>query len=99
MTSAGWKTIVYDSEHAARSACGHDYRHIRQENDMGTKAGKGTHGGAGKTPMTSERASAIQSHAAKTAGTVERHTFASRAMRAAAHNVEAGVVPAPSRKN
>lgn len=66
---------------------------------MGTKAvGKGTRGAVGKTPMTPERASAIQSRTAKTSGTVKANSFAARAMGGAARNVTAGIVPAPSGK-
>jgi hypothetical protein len=48
-----------------------------------TKAGTGK-AAAGKTPMTQERASAIQSRTMKDSGTVSKGDFAARAARAAA---------------
>lgn len=54
-----------------------------------TKAGIGKTA-AGKTPMTQERASAIQSRTMKDRGTVSKDDFAARAARAAAQNGKAG---------
>lgn len=54
-----------------------------------TKAGVGN-AAAGKTPMTQDRASVIQSRAMKDKGTVSKNDFAARAARAAARNVKAG---------
>ncbi|WP_194727214.1 hypothetical protein [Noviherbaspirillum malthae] len=48
--------------------------------------------------MTPTRASAIQSRAMKTAGTVQAGSFPARAQRAAAINVNNGVVSANSSK-
>ncbi len=45
---------------------------------------------AGKTPMTQDRASAIQSRTMKNTGTVSKHDFAARAARAAARNGKGG---------
>lgn len=45
---------------------------------------------AGKTPMTQDRASAIQSRTMKGKGTVAKDDFAARAARAAARNGKAG---------
>lgn len=45
---------------------------------------------AGKTPMTQERASAIQSRTMKDKGTVSKDDFAARAARAATRNGKAG---------
>ncbi len=62
-------------------------------------AGKGSgKGGTGKGAMTPTRASAIQSRAMKTAGTVQAGSFPARAQRAAAINVNNGVVSANSSK-
>lgn len=52
-----------------------------------TKAGAGK--GAGRTPMTQERASAIQSRTMKTKGTVSKSDFAARAARSADRNSKA----------
>jgi hypothetical protein len=54
-----------------------------------TKAGLGK-AAAGKTPMTQDRASAIQSRTMKDKGTVSKDDFAARAARAAARNSKAG---------
>lgn len=53
-----------------------------------TKAGIGK-AAAGKTPMTQERASVIQSRTMKDKGTVSKDDFAARAARAAARNGKA----------
>lgn len=45
---------------------------------------------AGKTPMTQDRASAIQSRTMKDKRTVSKDDFAARALRAAARNGKAG---------
>lgn len=45
---------------------------------------------AGKTPMTQDRASAIQRRTMKDKGTVSKDDFAARAARAAAQNGKAG---------
>lgn len=59
-------------------------------------AGKsGGKSAAGKVAMTPARAAAIQSHAAKTTGSIQKGSFAARTQSAAATNVNAGVVPAP----
>lgn len=55
-----------------------------------TKAGIGKHA-PGKTPMTQDRASDIQSRTMKDKGTVSKDDFAARAARAAARNGKAGV--------
>lgn len=54
-----------------------------------TKTGVGK-AAAGKTPMTQERASVIQSRTMKNKGTVSKDDFAARAARAAARNGKAG---------
>lgn len=54
-----------------------------------TKAGAGKTG-TGKTPMTQDRASAIQSRTMKDKGMVSKDDFAARAARAAARNDKAG---------
>jgi hypothetical protein len=54
-----------------------------------TKTGVGK-AAAGKTPMTQDRASAIQSRTMKDKGTVSKDDFAARAARAAARNSKAG---------
>lgn len=62
-------------------------------------AGKsGGNGKGGKTAMTPARAAAIQSHAAKTSGPVQKGSFPARAQAAAAINVNTGVVPAVGSK-
>lgn len=48
---------------------------------------------AGKVAMTPARASAIQSQAMKTAGTVKTGSFAARAQAGADRNVNVGIVP------
>jgi len=57
-----------------------------------TKATKADAGraAAGRTPMTQDRASAIQSRTMKDRGTVSSDDFAARAARAAAHNSRPG---------
>jgi len=54
-----------------------------------TKTGEGK-AVARKTPMTHDRASAIQSRTMKDKGTVSKDDFAARAARAAARNGKAG---------
>lgn len=54
-----------------------------------TKAGVGK-AAAGKTRMTQDRASAIQSQTMKYKGTVSKDDFAARAARAATRNGKAG---------
>lgn len=54
-----------------------------------TKAGA-SKAPAGKTPMTLDRASAIQSRTMKDKGIVSKNDFAARAQRAAARNLKAG---------
>lgn len=54
-----------------------------------TKAAVGK-AAAGKTQMTQERASAIQSRTMKDKGTVSKNDFAARAARAADRNGKAG---------
>lgn len=61
---------------------------------QGNKSGSSSKTGAGKVVMSPVRASAIQSHAMKTAGTVKAGSFLARAQSAAAHNVNAGIVSA-----
>lgn len=53
-----------------------------------TKAGAGKDA-ASKTPMTQDRASAIQSRTMKDKGTVSKDDFAARVTRAAARNDKA----------
>jgi len=53
-----------------------------------TKTGVGK-AAAGKTPMTQERASVIQSRTMKDKGTVSKDDFAARAARGAARNSKA----------
>lgn len=53
-----------------------------------TKAGAGK-AAASKTPMTQDRASAIQSRTMKDKGTVSKDNFAARATRSAARNGKA----------
>lgn len=53
------------------------------------KAGRGKTT-AGKTPMTQDRASAIQSRTMTDKGTVSKDDFAARAARAATRNGKAG---------
>jgi hypothetical protein len=53
-----------------------------------TKAGV-SKAAAGKTPMTQDRASAIQSRTMKDKGTVSKDDFAARAQRAATRNGKA----------
>lgn len=60
----------------------------------GKSVGNGKVGSGGKTAMTPARAAAIQSHAAKTSGPVQKGSFPARAQTAAAINVNTGVVPA-----
>jgi ethanolamine utilization microcompartment shell protein EutS len=68
-----------------------------RESDMaGKSGGKGTAGG--KTAMTPARAAAIQSHAAKTSGAVQKGSFSARAQAAAAVNVNTGAVPSAGAK-
>jgi hypothetical protein len=64
----------------------------------GKGSGKGGKAAAGKTAMTQERASAIQSRAAKAEGGVSAGSFAARATRAAAVNVNTGIVKAAGLK-
>ncbi|MEB0014569.1 hypothetical protein QN416_23525 [Glaciimonas sp. Cout2] len=60
----------------------------------GKNDGNGNGGKAGKTAMTPTRAAAIQSHATKTSGPIQKGSFPARAQAAAAINVNTGVVPA-----
>ena len=70
-----------------------------KSSSQGSKIGSSSKTGAGKVVMTPVRASAIQSQAMKTAGTVKAGSFPARAQSAAAHNVNAGIVSAvPTRK-
>lgn len=65
-----------------------------KSNIKGSKIGNGRTSSVSKVAMTPVRASAIQSETMKTTGTVKVGTFAARVQSAAAHNVNAGIVPA-----
>ena len=70
-----------------------------KSSSQGGKSGNGGKTSAGKTPMTPIRASVIQSKGMKRAGAIKPGSFEAKAQSAAAHNVNAGIVPAvPNRK-
>jgi hypothetical protein len=64
----------------------------------GKSGGNGKGGNGGKTAMTPTRAAAIQSHAVKNSGPVQKGSFPARAQAAAAINVNTGVVAATGTK-
>jgi hypothetical protein len=65
-----------------------------KSSSRGGKGGSAGKTSAGKAAMTTTRASAIQSKAMKTTGTVKAGSFPARTQSAAAHNVNAGIVRA-----